>query len=178
MKISKSKIIYLVVLITYLCFDWFIMTPHINKKYLASDIPNFEFYWEFIIVSFIVVYVSLILYSLKTFRKTIFQYFSLLIPTVLIVYFFNFLINSPALYFNTNFYKETLVKEYIIIKDNQSQTTILLGEDNEMIGRITDLYKIDLIRKRNKLNSVFDLNNNDSIIVNYRIGFLKSKYLE
>ena len=183
MRISKSRIIYTIFFGAIFCFDWFIMKPHVNEKYLTRDRWNFEFdSWKYTLISVIIVYLFFVSYSLfssiKSSKKSIFHYIFLLIPTLLFVFVLDFFIERTALYLNTMFDNDILEKEYVLQKYEQNKVFQLYDNKNEIITGKKELDRIDLGRKSKNLKSIYELNNNDTIIVKYQIGFPKTKYFE
>jgi hypothetical protein len=71
-----------------------------------------------------------------------------------------------------------LEKEYVLQKYEQNKVFQLYDNKNEIIARKKELDRIDLGRKSKNLKSIYELNNNDTVIVKYQIGFLKTKYFE
>jgi len=183
MKITKSNIIYTVIFIAIFCVDLFVMKPYVDEKYLYRDLWDFELdSLQYTIISAFIICLSLILYrvisSIKLNKKSIPVYIILLIQTVFFILVFDSLIERSALYFNTLFIKENLKKEYVLQKHKDNKAFILFDNKNEIITGIRTLERIDLERKSKKLKSIYKLNNNDTIIINYKIGFLKTKFLE
>lgn len=182
MRISKSRILFISFFITLFYLDWFILKPIIKEKYLRNDIWEFENHsWIFSTVTFFI-FLTLLLFYLKYKSKDKkAKWLNLIITSTLYSLVFTICLNRTTnramLYLNTNFHNKTLKQEYIIQRYDTNNVFQLFDGNDEIIGWKRKLKRIDSMRKNKNLTSIYNLKNNDTIIINYQKGFLKIKYL-
>ncbi len=182
-KISKSKIITLLIFIGIICLDWFILEPEIKKTYLNHDIWDFENNsWQYCLITFFLIYISLVLYKLikSKYKKSgllvVLIYLSL--PSAFFALSLTNFTENITLYINSFYHNGNLKKEYLIQRYEKNKVFHLYDNDNEIIFSERELNKINEIRKSKNLVSLYSMKNNDTIIISYRIGFLETKYLK
>ncbi len=183
MKIQKSKITIILIFIAVFFLDWFIIEPEIKQSYLNQDIWKFENNsWKYSVITFLLIYISFLIYKLynSKYNKaglTVFLFY-LCLPSAFLAFCLNSLTENTTLYFNSIYHKENLKKEYLIQRYDTNKVFQLYDKKDEIIVSKRELDKIDLIRKMGNLKSLYELQNNDTIIINYGIGFLKTKYFK
>ncbi len=165
------------------CFDWFEMKPRINEKYLNQDLWDFEKgSWKFSLITFVLIYLGAVIFkrlkSNNSDKKSVVSYLSLLIPTALLAFLMNGLTERTTLYLNSFYHKKTIKKEYIIQRYDNNGVFQLFDEKDEIIALTKELDGINSKRKSKNLVSLYELNNNEKVVVEYQIGFLKTKYVQ
>lgn len=183
MTISKSKIYTIVIFITLFSFDWFVMKPRIKEKYLNQDVWNFEKYsWKYSLIAFGLIYLGFVVLkkikSKNSNGNSVISYVYLLFSIALLGFFFNGLTERTTLYLNSLYNKKTIEKEYIIQRYDNNGIFQLYDEKDEVIASTSELDRINSKRKSKNLIPIYDLKNNEKIIVEYQIGFLNTKYFE
>ena len=97
---------------------------------------------------------------------------------VLITYCSKGLIDDLLLYLNTKINVENYTKNYVVLRYDPDKVFHIYDKKNEFIVFDEQLKKIDSIRMKKNLKSLYKLQNNDTLNIEYKVGLLKVKYLE
>ena len=179
MKLSKYKVILLLTIVVIFSFKIFFLSPHIKEIYFSDDVRNFEknsWKYSFILASIIIT--ILIFYGVK--RKL--ENRKLFIYCMLLFYLITFsskgLTDNLLLYFNSKIKVENYTKNYVVLRHDPNKVFHIYDKKNEFITFDNQLSKINSIRLKRNLKSLYSLKNKDTLNIEYKIGFLKVKYLE
>ena len=179
MKISKSKLITYLIIAALIIFKIFFLNPFFKKIYFSDDIRDFEENsWEYSFILSSIVLVIAIIFALKrklTNRKF---FINCIIVFLLVALFTKGLTDDLLLYFNSKINIEKYTKNYIVLRYDPNKVFHIYDKKNEFIVFDEQLKKIDSIRLKRNLKSLYKLQNNDTLNVEYKRGFLKVKYLE
>ena len=179
MKISKSKLITYYIIAALIIFKIFFLNPFLKKIYFSDDIRDFEENsWEYSFILSSIVLVIAIIFALKrklTNRKF---FINCIIVFLLVALFTKGLTDDLLLYFNSKINIENYTKNYIVLRYDPNKVFHIYDKKNEFIVFDEQLKKIDSIRLKRNLKSLYKLQNNDTLNVEYKRGFLKVKYLE
>lgn len=183
-KKYKSRIILLIILGSLFYLDWFHFTPIIEKIYLNDDIQIFEKNsWKYSLITFSIICIFYIMHRLlkpKRYKNTWYTFsFFLILHSTILSYCLNPFIDSTILYLNTFYKKKTFKTKYLVQRHDSNKVFQLYNQNkDQIIYSEENLNKIDSLRNNQNLKSIYNLKNNDTIIINYQIGFLDTKYLK
>lgn len=179
MKLSKTNVILYFIIGSLLCFQLFVMNPIIKEIYNYNDISNFEKNsWKYSFILQFFVFMISVIYSIKT--KKINRYFiiSRIILLFIMSFIFKDLTDDLLLYLNSKVKVEKHIKEYIVLRYDPNKVFHIYDKKNEFIVLDEQLKKIDSIRMKKNLKSLFKLHNNDTLNIEYKVGILNVKYIE
>lgn len=179
MKISKSKVISFIVIGIIISIQIFFLAPYLKKIYFYDDVRNFEKNsWKYSLVLSSLIIIFMIVYAVK--RKLLSRNF--LINCSMFFVLFNFfskgLTDDLLLYFNSKINVENYTKNYVVLRYDPNIVFHIYDKKNEFIVFDEQLKKIDSIRLKKNLKSLYKLQNNDTLNIEYKVGILKVKYLE
>ena len=100
------------------------------------------------------------------------------IPCALLAYCLSPLTENTTLYLNSLYDKTRLEKVYVMQRHDTNKVLQFRDKAEEIIVFKSDLHKIDALRKKKNLKSLYELKNKDTIHVHFTLGFLEVKYLE
>ena len=179
MKISKSKLITYLIIAALIIFKIFFLNPFLKKIYFSDDIRDFEENsWEYSFILSSIVLVIAIIFALKRKLRNRKFFINCIIVFLLFALFTKGLTDDLLLYFNSKINIENYTKNYIVLRYDPNKVFHIYDKKNEFIVFDEQLKKIDSIRLKRNLKSLYKLQNNDTLNVEYKRGFLKVKYLE
>lgn len=179
MKISKSKVITFIAIGIIISLQFFFFAPFLKQIYFYDDVRNFEknsWKYSFVLSSLIIIF--MIVYAIK--KKLLSRNFLIncSLIFVLITYCSKGLIDDLLLYLNTKINVENYTKNYVVLRYDPNKVFHIYDKKNEFIVFDEQLKKIDSIRIKKNLKSLYKLQNNDTLNIEYKVGLLKVKYLE
>ncbi|MFB3388469.1 hypothetical protein [Flavobacterium sp. LAR06] len=130
----------------------------------------------FILPSILVVILIVIGFKGKVVNRVFFLGTSILF--LFTVFFSKRLTDDVLLYFNSKIKVEEISKDYVVLRNDENKVFHIYDKRSEFISFDDQLNKIDSLRIKSNLKSLYKLENNDTLQVHYKIGFLKVKYLE
>lgn len=181
MKILKYNLFKIAFLALVVVADLFFLEPFVKEKYLAFDLANFDHYWKCFLITFAIIYISLIFYKTiiaKDSRMILASSIFFILPSFLLAFFFQDLTENLILSLNVNYEKAAFQKEYTIQRYEHNKVFQLYDNDNEIIADKDELDRIEELRKSNHLSSPYDLKNGDTINLSFAKGYLDIKYLK
>ena len=182
MKVKRSKFKVILVLLTIgvlTSFRIFVIAPLIDEIYFSDDVSNFEessWKYSFILASIIVTILLFYAVKRKLEKRKLFIYSIVLF--FLITFSFKRSTDGLLLYFNSKIKVEKYTKNYVVIRYDPNKVFHIYDRNTEFITFDDQLSKINAIRLKRKLKSLYSLQNKDTLNIEYKIGFLKVKYLE
>ena len=179
MKLSKSKVISFLIIIALFSFKIFFLNPFLKRIYFSDDIRNFEKNsWKYSLVLPSILLIIAIIFAIK--RKLADRKFFIncIIVFLLITVFSKRLTDDLLLYFNSKINVENYTKNYIVLRYDPNKVFHIYDKKNEFIVFDEQLKKIDSVRLKRNLKSLYNLQNKDTLNVEYKVGMLKVKYLE
>lgn len=122
-KISKSQIIFYIIIIAFFSVYSFILKPIIKERYLYADLKNFEdSSWKYTIITFIILLISILFVTLKSKTKDLSN-----LPIVILVLGLSCFmglhhpINYILLFVNTHTGKEKITRKYQVVNHKEYQ---------------------------------------------------------
>lgn len=179
MKLSKSTLITYFIIGILILAQFFFLSPYVKGKYSYNDIQLFKkesWLYSFILPFLLFLFLIIIGWRKKMIVKTYGLYFFILF--IFVSFYSKRLTDDILLYFNTKIKVEKISKDYIVSRNDENKVFHLYDNKSEFILSNELLNKIDSLRFKRNLKSLYQLKNNDIIKVEYEIGFLKVKYLE
>jgi hypothetical protein len=177
-KISKSQIIFFIILIAFFSIYDFVLKPIIRERYLYSDLKNFEdSSWKYTIITFTILLISILFVILKSKTKDLSN-----LPIVILVLGLSCFmglhhpINYILLFVNTQTEKEKITRKYEVV-NHKEHSIFWLSADKNPIQDNQDLDKMNTFRLKKNLTSVFELKNNDTVIIPFKRGIMDVNYL-
>ncbi|WP_261512452.1 hypothetical protein [Chryseobacterium paludis] len=177
-NISKSQIIFFIILITFFSVYSFILKPIIRERYLYADLKNFEDgSWKYTIITFFILLIIILFAIIKSKTKDLSN-----LPIVILVLGLSWFmglhhpINYILLFVNIQTGKEKITRKYEVVNHKEHQV-FWLHADKNSIHDDQDFDKVNTYRVKKNLKSVFELKNNDTIIVNFKKGIMDVNYL-
>lgn len=179
MKLSKSRILFYLIVIVIFLFDLMILKPIVDEKYFYYDIDNFkDSSWNYSVILFVILFLSFIIYISKKSLLTKVNFFYGLFLIGLLAFSLKGLNDNLLLYLNTKIDSKKTLKTFSVIRYDPNKVFHIYDNKNEFIVFQGNLRKIDSLRKVRKLKSLFLLQNKDTIKVPFKEGFLNIKYLD
>lgn len=179
MKLSKSNLIVFLVVGILVVLQIFFLHPYIKGKYFYSDIDAFKkesWKYSFILPSMLFVIVIILGFKNNMLNKTfLFSTFGLFL---FVVFYSKRLTDDVLLCLNSQIKVEKFSKYYIVLRNDQNKVFHVYDNKNEFVFSEEFLNKIDSLRLKRNLKSLYTMQNNDTIRVTYKIGFLTLKFLE
>lgn len=179
MKLSKSTIIAYFVIGVLIILQFFFLDPYIKEKYFYIDVAAFKnesWSYSFILPSILVVIFIIIGFKRKIINRTFL--FATSVLFLFSVFFSKRLTDDILLYFNSKIKIEKISKNYVVLRNDENKVFHIYDKKSEFISFDDQLNRIDSLRIKRNLKSLYKLENNDTLQVHYKIGFLKVKYLE
>ena len=178
-KLSNASLtLYLIVGIVVI-LQVFLLDPYIKEKYFFSDIDAFKkesWKYSFVLLSILFIIFLIIGLRKKVIDKTFF--FSTFVLFLVVAISSKRLTDNVLLYFNSKTKAEKIIKDYIVLRNDENKVFHIYDNKNEFILSEELLRKIDSLRFKRNLKSLYKLQNNDTIKVEYKIGLLDVKYFE
>ena len=179
MRISRKKLIVYLIVGILISVDFFILKPILKENYFSDDIFDFEKNsWKYTIG------ISLFLFALSVvyaFKKNILN-LNFIIYNFIVVSLFAFfgkaLIDDALLYANLKIETKKYIKSYVVLRYDPNKVFHIYDNKSEFIVVEEQLKKIDSIRIRKRLKSLYRLQNNDTLNVDYKTGLLNIKFLK
>lgn len=177
-KISKSQIVFLAILISLFSIYSFILKPIIRERYLDSDLKNFEDdSWKYTIITFIILLIIILFAIIKSKTKDL----SNLPIVILVLGWVCFMglhhpINYVLLFVNIQTGKEKITRKYEVV-NHKEYSVFWLNANKNSIHDDQDLNKVNTYRVKKNLKSVFEMKNNDTIVVPFKKGIMDINYL-
>jgi len=172
----------IIILISIFICQRYYIEPVIQKRYLESDIYDFENNaWKYSIITFFLI--SIFTFAVERFiiiddDKGKIEFYYILLYAGMMTFFLKNLTNDITLYINTKTHKDIISKNYTLKKNDSNKVFHLYDNKEEFIIDKNELDFIDSISTRDNLKSIYELKNNDVIPINFNKGFLDIKYLE
>ncbi len=157
----------------------FYLDPYVKGKYFYSDIDAFKkesCKYSFVLPSILFIIFLIIGLKKNVINKTFF--FSIFVVFLFVVISSKRLTDNVLLYFNSKTKAEKISKNYVVLRNDENKVFHIYDNKKEFILSEDLLNKIDSIRLKRKLKSLYKLRNNDTLKIEYKIGFLNVKYLE
>ncbi|MCL9810129.1 hypothetical protein [Flavobacterium luminosum] len=179
MRISKKKLIVYLIVTILICFNLFVLKPILKKNYFSEDILDFERNsWKYTIGISLVLLIAFTVYA---FKKNILN-LKFIIYNFIVVFVFSFFgkasIDHALLYANLKIETKKYTKSYVVIRYAPNKVFHIYDNKSEFIVFEEQLKKIDSIRIKKKLKSLYNLKNNDTLNVDYKTGILNVKFLK
>lgn len=178
-KINYYQIIPYLIVTLIVLFNVLVLRPYVDLYYYDRQVIEFKkSSWFFTIVLALLILIVLIIYAFK--KRKLNKPFLLnsLFVAVLFAFFIKIWIDNALLYINTKFDNGTIAKSYTIRKFVDLDAPLFYDNKKEIPFSKNQLEKIEAARKMKNLKSIYLLKNNDTININYKIGFLNINYLE
>jgi energy-converting hydrogenase Eha subunit A len=179
MKISKGTILFLAIIVSIVCLQAFLLSPHIDELYSSDDVRIFkETSWKYSIILPLVILILAVIYVV---RKNINDWIYLLsfaFYLFLMSIIWKDLADDLLLYFNSKLNVVQHTKNYVVVRHDANKVFHIYDRKNEFIMYSKSLRKIDAIRAKKNLNCLYDLQNKDTLNIAYKKGFLNIKFLE
>lgn len=179
MKLSKSTLVQYLIIGALIILQFFFLDPYIKEKYFYSDVDAFKnesWVYSFILPSIFAVIIIVIGFKRKILNRTFL--FGTSILFLFIAFFSKRLTDDILLYFNSKIKVEEINKDYVVLRNDENKVFHIYDKKSEFISFDDQLNKIDSLRIKSNLKSLYKLENYDTLQVHYKIGFLKVKYLE
>lgn len=178
MKLSKPKNIIFTLIVFLYVLQFFVYNTNSKKLYFPEDIHNFkETSWKYSFILPLLIFIPISIYVVR--KKMInkrFIFYGILMFFVN-CFFFKNLTDNLLLYLNTKINVENYTKNYIVVRHDQNKVFHIYDNKNEFISFSNELSKINIIRLKNNVKSLYELQYKDTLNVNYKVGFLKVKFL-
>lgn len=176
MKISKSIIIYYIIIGTIFCTDIFFLSPIIEENYDYRDISDFKNNsWKYLLI---ISFIGFTIYALK--KGTLNKKY--LLNNLFIIIFIGFfgkgIIDNLLLYLNLKVGKTEYSKQYVVFRDDEKKIFSLYDHEGNFRIFEEELTQIDYSRTTKKQKSIYTFKNKDTLNIDYKIGILGVKYLE
>jgi hypothetical protein len=179
MKISKYRLLAYLIFGMIVSLDIFVLNPILKENYFRDDISEFEENsWKYSIVISLILFITFTLFALKKNRlnKSFIVYN--LMAVSLIAVFGKGLIDDALLYVNLKIDVKKYSKQYVVLRHDPNKVFHIYDNKNEFIVFEEQLKKIDSTRIKRNLTSVYNLQNNDTLNVDYKVGLLNVKFLK
>ena len=163
MKLSKSKVISFLIISALISFQIFFLNPFLKRIYFSDDIRNFEensWKYSFILPSILLITAIIFAIRRKLANRKIF--INYIIAFLLITLFSKGLTDDLLLYLNSKINVENYTKNYIVLRYDPNKVFHIYDKKNEFIVFDEQLKKIDSVRLKRNLKSLYNLQNNDT----------------
>lgn len=179
MKTSHYNLFPYLILGLVIGLSFFVLKPAIKHNYFYADILYFERNsWKYTIGISLSTFVVLIFFAFKKNKLNKHVILSNFILVSLLALFGKSLIDETLLYANLKIKTEKITKNYVVLKHDSNKVFHIYDNKSEFIFFGDELNKIDYLRIINGLNSLYFLQNKDTLNVNYKRGFLNVKFLK
>lgn len=180
MKKLLSKISIPLIIIGLLTFNWFILDPYIESKYLRADLFEYnQNTWKYYAYFFAIVYIIFMVFVIRT-EKKVKSILIIALNSIFILSSLYFLLKEPInrinLVVNTLFTQETFQETYTVSNRGLNNVSLYAVSKEGVILFNEELNAIEEIRKERQLPSVYDLKDNDTITIDFAKGYLDMKY--
>lgn len=178
MKLSKSKIIIFTLIVSLYTLQFFVYNTNSKKLYFLEDIHNFkETSWKYSFILPLLIFIPISIYALRKKMINKRSIFYGILMFFVSCFFFKNLTDNLLLYLNTKINIENYTKNYVVVRHDQNKVFHIYDNKNQFISFSNELNKINTIRLKKNLKSLFKLQYKDTLNVNYKVGFLKVKFL-
>jgi hypothetical protein len=178
MKVSKSRLLTYLALGVIVTLNIFVLNPILKENYFRDDIFDFEENsWKYSIVICLVLFLIFTFFAFKKNQLNKKFLFHNLITVSLIAVFGKGLIDDALLYVNLKINVEKYTKSYVVKRYDLNKVFHIYDNKNEFIVFDEQLKKIDSLRMKRNLKSLYLLQNDDTLNVEYKKGLLNVKFL-
>lgn len=179
MKISKYKLSAYLIVGIIISLNLFVIKPILKDNYFTDDVFDFKRNsWKYTIGISLIIFVVFTIFAFKKNKlNRNFIIFNLMSIT-LITFFGKGIIDGALLYANLKIKTEKYTKTYIVLRHDLNKVFHIYDNKTEFIVSDEQLKKIDAIRINNSLKSLYNLQNNDTLNINYKRGLLNVKFLK
>ena len=155
------------------------LNPFLKGLYSSEDMRNFkQTSWKYSLLLSSLLLLIIIMIGVR--KKLITRKFFL--NCILIFFLFTVftkgLNDDILLYFNSKINIENYCKNYVVIRSDPNKVFHIYDKKNEFIDSDQLFEKINSKRLSRNLKSLYNLQNNDTLNIDYKIGFLNVKFLE
>lgn len=179
MKISKYRLSAYLIVGFILSLNLFILKPILKDTYYTDDIFAFERNsWKYTIGISLIIFVVFTFFALKKNKSNKNFMIVNLMSIPLIALFGKGIIDDALLYANLKIKTEKYTKSYVVLRQDLNKVFHIYDNQKEFIVSDEQLKKIDSIRIKNGLESLYRLQNNDTLNINYKRGLLNVKFLK
>lgn len=179
-KISGFQIANLLFWTALILLNVFYFKPIINDKYLPADVLIFKSEsWRYSVVVFFVVVILVLGYGYKTYKEKlkIFNICLLVLLSLFLSYLLKNITDNFLLFLNSTSEAKEVVVVYKVI-ENKENKVFSLYDNKNFINSENQLNKINKYRNDNKIKSVFEYKNNDTIHVAFNKGLFGVNFMK
>jgi hypothetical protein len=173
MRISREKLIAYLLIAILISVNLFVLKPILKENYFSDDIFDFEKNsWKYTIGISLVLFIAFTVYA---FKKNILNLNFIIYNFIVVSLFALFgkaLIDDALLYANLKIETKKYTKSYVVLRYDPNKVFHIYDKKSEFIVYEEQLKKIDSIRLKKRLKSLYSLQNNDTLNVDYKTGLL------
>lgn len=176
-KINLFLLAWFLFWIVVLFTNQLYLKPRIDSCYFYNDIQSFyKNYWSISIILFFILLSTFFIGWRMRNKINLINFASLLVYTS----FLTLSLKDPAknlmLLLNSAFVKNKVALVYSMSRTGNDKYYFFYDEKKEFLNNFEDIKLIDLQRNQRKLKKTNLLKHNDTIHIDYKIGFLNIKY--
>lgn len=179
-KISGFRIANLLFWTALIVLNVFYFKPIISDKYLLADVLTFKSEsWKYSLVVFFVIVILVLGYGYKTYKEKL-KFFNICLLVVLslfLSYLLKNITDNFLLFLNSKLEAKEVVVVYKVI-ENKENKVFSLYDNKNFINSENQLNKINKYRNDNKIKSVFEYKNNDTIHVSFNKGLFGVNFMK